>query len=340
MRRLGRAMKGLAFHLAKVLYRDRPLAFSGGGCLRFHPIFKSILRNHLVIMEPTTLYPTLLALFSAFLFALGDQFQNQGLATVDSRVGAVLSIGVSTTFFLVLAPWLLDIERLLHPAVLIFVLVGLFRPGISVNLALVGMRYLGPTLATTLTSTSPFFATAMGVLWLGELITMEVAVGTLVIVLAVMLMAKRGATGRATWPLWALAFPVGAAIIRSGGHVLSKLGMNEVPDPYLASLVTFSVSALTTIIIHRSRREAPSIVWGSAGSLWFMGAGFAFAVAILALNEALLRGTVVQVVPVVSAAPVFIMIMSIAVFQRERITARTVTVIFMVVPAIILISLS
>ncbi|MDA9975813.1 DMT family transporter [Alphaproteobacteria bacterium] len=340
MRRSGRDTKGLAFHWAKVLYHDCPMGCSSGGYPRFYRIFKPILRNHLVIMEPTSLYPILLALFSAFLFALGDQFQNQGLATVDSRVGAVLSIGVSTAFFLVLAPWLLDIERLLHPAVLIFVLVGLFRPGISVNLALVGMRYLGPTLATTLTSTSPFFATAMGVLWLGELITTEVALGTLVIVLAVMLMAKGGAAGGPAWPLWALAFPVGAAIIRSGGHVLSKLGMNEVPDPYLASLVTFAVSALTTIIIHRSRREAPSIVWGSVGSLWFMGAGLAFAVAILALNEALLHGTVVQVVPVVSAAPIFTMIMSIAVFQRERITARTVTVVFMVVPAIFLILLS
>jgi drug/metabolite transporter, DME family len=293
-----------------------------------------------VLLESTALYPIVLALLSAFLFALGDQFQNQGLATMDSRAGAVLSIGVSTVFFLLLAPWLLDFERLLYPAVLIFVLVGLFRPGISVNLALMGMRYLGPTLATTLTSTSPFFATAMGILWLGELITAEVAVGTVVIVLAVMLMAKRGGAGGATWPLWALAFPIGAAIIRSGGHVLSKLGMNEVPDPYLASLVTFAVSALTTIIIHKSRRDAPVIIWKSTGARWFMAGGIAFALAILALNEALLRGTVVQVVPVVSSAPIFIMFMSIAIFRRERITPRTVTVVLMVVPAIILIALA
>jgi drug/metabolite transporter, DME family len=293
-----------------------------------------------VLLESTTLYPILLALISAFLFALGDQFQNQGLATMDSRAGAVLSIGVSTVFFLIIAPWFLDIDNLLHPAVLIFVLVGLFRPGISVNLSLAGMRYLGPTLATTLSSTSPFFATAMGVLWLGELITIEVAIGTVVIVAAMMVMAKRGGGAGATWPLWALAFPLGAAIIRSGGHVLSKLGMNEVPDPYLASLVTFGVSAITTVIIHKSRRAAPVIVWGSAGSRWFMIAGIAFALAILALNEALLRGTVVQVVPVVSSAPVFTMFMSIAIFRREKITPRTVTVVFMVVPAIILIALA
>jgi drug/metabolite transporter, DME family len=293
-----------------------------------------------VPLETTALYPIVLALISAFLFALGDQFQNQGLATTDSRAGAVLSIGTSTVFFLILAPWLLDIDRLLHPAILIFVLVGLFRPGISVNLALAGMRYLGPTLATTLTSTSPFFATAMGILWLGEMITTEVAGGTAVIVLAVMLMAKRGGGGGPTWPLWALLFPIGAAIIRSGGHVLSKIGMNEVPDPYLASLVTFAVSAVTTIIIHKSRRAAPEIIWNSIGSRWFIGAGIAFALAILALNEALLRGTVIHVVPVVSSAPIFTMIMSIVIFRRERITPKTVMVVFMVVSAIIFIALS
>ena len=58
----------------------------------------------LVPLESVALYPIILALISAFLFALGDQFQNQGLATMDSRAGAVLSIGVSTLFIAALAP--------------------------------------------------------------------------------------------------------------------------------------------------------------------------------------------------------------------------------------------
>jgi len=259
---------------------------------------------------------------------------------MDSRAGAVLSIGVSTLFLMALAPWYLEIDRLFHPAVLLFVLIGLFRPAVSINLALAGMRHLGPTIATTLTSTSPLFAAAMGILWLGEQITTEIAVGTVVIVFAVMLLARRDGGIASSWPLWALLFPIGAAIIRSGGHVLSKFGMNALPDPYLVSLVTFTVSAITTIVIHKSRRGAPAIILRSNGARWFMAAGIAFALAILALNEALLRGTIVQVVPVVSAAPIFIMIMSIFIFRRERVTPRTVTVVLMVVPAIILIALA
>ena len=47
---------------------------------------------------------------------------------------------------------------------------GLIRPAISANLSLAGMRYLGPTLATTLASTSPLFGAAFGILWLGEVL--------------------------------------------------------------------------------------------------------------------------------------------------------------------------
>ena len=97
--------------------------------------------------------PVLLALVAAFLFALGAQFQSVGLLTIEPRSGAVITITTSAVLFLLAAPFLLDPAHLLHPAVLTFVLVGLFRPALSANLALAGMKHLGPTLATTLTST-------------------------------------------------------------------------------------------------------------------------------------------------------------------------------------------
>lgn len=298
------------------------------------------IRIRLVLQASTMHLPVLLALVSAVLFAFGDQFQNQGLAYMDSRSGAVISILSSTAFFLAIAPWYLDIDNLLHPAVLIFMAVGLFRPGLSINLALAGIRYLGPTLGTTLTSISPLFGALMGVLFLGEAITVEVAVGTGVIILAIMLLTKRGGGIGTDWPYWALLLPIGAAIIRSGGHVLSKIGMNDVPDPYLASLVTFAVSAVVTSMVQSRRKDRPRFVAGNRGTGWFVAAGVLFGLAVLIFNQALLIGTVVQTIPVVSSAPIFTMILSIVVFRREKITPRTVAVVFMVIPAIIVIALA
>ncbi len=290
------------------------------------------------LSDPST--PVVLALAAAVLFAVGDQFQNQGLIYMDSRAGAALSVGVSAGFFLLLAPFMLDWDNLTQPPVLIFVLIGLFRPGVSVNLAIAGMRYLGPTLSATLTSISPLFASALGILWLGEVLSYETAAGTIVIILAVMLLARRGAAVRASWPLWALALPIGAAIIRSIGHVLSKVGMNEVPDPYIASMVTFTVSSFITLLIHKLRRETPAGTRDRRGVAWVSAAGLSYSFAILALNTALQIGTVVQVVPVVSVAPIFTMLLSVLVFRRERVTPRTITVVFMVVPAVALIAMA
>ena len=115
--------------------------------------------------------PAWLALTSAFLFAVGTQLQYLGVSKVGSRNGATISIASSAVFFWLMAPFLLDGANWQRSAVLIFVLVGLFRPSVSANLAVAAMRYLGPTMATTLSATSPLFGAALGVLWLGESLT-------------------------------------------------------------------------------------------------------------------------------------------------------------------------
>jgi uncharacterized membrane protein len=92
----------------------------------------------------TEYVPPLLALFAAFMFAVGGQFQNLGVQTLDSRTGAAISITFSALMYWVVAPIFMDWSHWLHPAVLIFAAVGLFRPALSANLSVIGIRYLGP----------------------------------------------------------------------------------------------------------------------------------------------------------------------------------------------------
>jgi DME family drug/metabolite transporter len=284
------------------------------------------------------LVPILLSLAAAFLFALGAMFQSLGLANIDSRSGAAITISTSAILFLLAAPFFLNLDHLLHPAVLIFVLVGLFRPAVSANLALAGMRFLGPTLATTLTSTSPLFGVALGILCLGEILTLPTAIGTIVIVLAIMVLTKKDAKIETNWPIWALALPIGAAAIRAFAHVLTKIGMEEVPDAYLAGLVGFVVSALITLCINKFRRGTPSLPWRNPSARWFMAASCCFSLAVIALNTALHQGQVVQIVPIVAASPIFTLILSVTIFRRERITKRVIIAVLMVVPAVALIA--
>ena len=295
-------------------------------------------KNRTVSIVFDSFFPVLLSLLSAFLFALGAQFQSLGLVHMDSRSGAAITISTSAMLYLLVSPFFLNLEYLIEPAILIFVLVGLFRPAVSANLALAGLKFLGPTLSSTLTSTAPLFAVGLGIFFLDEVLNFSIAIGTLVIVLAIMMLAKKDGKISSGWPLWALALPIGAAAIRALAHVLTKVGMEEIPDAYLAGLIGFVVSAIVTLIIHKSRRVSSTISFKNPGTKWFIGASACFSLAVLSLNTALYNGQVIQVIPIVAASPIFTLLLSIGIFRQEVITKRIVLAVFMVVPAVMLIA--
>ena len=200
------------------------------------------------------------------------------------------------------------------------------------------MKFLGPTLSSTLTSTAPLFAVGLGIIFLDEVLNFSIGIGTLVIVLAIMMLAKKDGKISYGWPLWALALPIGAAAIRALAHVLTKVGMEEIPDAYLAGLIGFVVSAIVTVIIHKSRRVSSTISLKNRGTKWFIGASACFSLAVLSLNTALYHGQVIQVIPIVAASPIFTLLLSIGIFRKEVITKRIVLAVFMVIPAVMLIA--
>jgi uncharacterized membrane protein len=153
-------------------------------------------------------------------------------------------------------------------------------------------------------------------------------------------LSKKDSRAQATWPLWALTLPIGAAAVRSLAHVLSKIGMEDIPDPYFAGLIGFSVSAVVTILNQSMRRKSVALQWRNKSLYWFVASGFSYGIAVISLNTALMRGQIVTVVPIVSAAPIFSMLLSIIVFRRENLTARIVLAVFLVVPSVTYIALN
>lgn len=283
--------------------------------------------------------PVMLALTCAFLFALGGQIQSIGLQTMEARTGTMVSIGANAGFYWLLAPWLLNIDYFFTTAVLLFAMIGLIRPAISANLAVAALRHIGPTLTTTLSSTSPLFAAAIGVLILDEMLTWQIIVGTISIIMAIISLAQKDKAVPRTFPIWALALPIGAAFIRSVGHGVTKIGMIEVPDPYFAAMIGASVSFAITFTLWAAKGERHPIKFKTAGPYWFMSAGCVYGFALISLNTALLYGELITVVPIVASAPIFSMLMSIFVFRRERVTLRIFGAVAVVMTSVVLISL-
>ena len=284
--------------------------------------------------------PIAFALAASLLFALGSQFQNIGLERIEPRRGAEISIFATVIFYWLLAPVMLEAAHWSQSAVWIFVVVGLFRPSVAANLAVAAIRYLGPTLSSSMASVSPLFAAAFGVFLLGEDLTWPTVLGTAGIIAAVVMMARRDAKITMGWPLWALFLPIGAALVRSIGHVLTKIGMADIPDPYFAGLVAFSVSSLVVIAARRLRPSARRVPWRSRAPYWFVAGGVLIGIAVLCLNTALLAAPLIAVVPIVAASPIFTMLLSVLIFRREKLSRRIVLAVFMVVASVIFIALN
>jgi DME family drug/metabolite transporter len=282
--------------------------------------------------------PVVLAFASAFLFAVGVQLQNLGLKYGRSQTGALISMLGSTVLFWLFSPWFLQLWYWGTSAVVIFALVGLFRPFLTSNLAIAGIRHLGPTLTSILASTAPVFAAFFAIVILGETLTIPIALGTLTIVLAIGLLARKS-EAKSTWPVWALALPIGAAVLRALGHALTKLGLDIIPDPLFAGLVSYSVSLVIALgSALGQRKRTPARLRWTPGLLWFFCGGIVNGISIWSLNTALNMGEMVKIIPIVALSPVFTLLLGLLVFRRETLTLRIVLALLLIVPGVILVA--
>jgi DME family drug/metabolite transporter len=277
-------------------------------------------------------------LASAFLFALANHFTNMGLERSDARSGTLVSIATSAVAYWLFAPFYLESWYWLTNAALMFAIVGIIRPAISTTLAISSIKMMGPTLTSSLTAATPIFGSIFAILILGERLTSPIAIGTAAVVAGAIVAAWNPKGLKRTWPLWAVALPLGASLIRATGHIVTKYGLLEVDSPSFAVLVGNTVSLGTAVLVFNRERRPLS---GAGGShLCFVAAGIANALSVQFLNNALAIGDVVAVVPIVSATPVFTLLMGFFYFGRETITWRTVGTMALIVPGVILVALS
>jgi DME family drug/metabolite transporter len=276
-------------------------------------------------------------LASALLFALSNHFSHMGLERSDARTGTIVSIATSAIAYWLFAPLFLKGWYWLTAAALLFAMVGFIRPVLSTMLATSSIKLMGPTLTSSLTAVTPIFGAIFAIVILGERMSAPIALGTAAVVAGAIVAAWNPKGLSRTWPLWAIALPLGASLIRATGHIATKYGLLEVDSPSFAVLVGNTVSLGTAVLVF-SRGGRPLLGTGS-GNLWFFAAGICNALSLQFLNNALAAGDVVAVVPIVSATPVFTLLLGLLFFGRERITWRTVATIALIVPGVVLVAL-
>ena len=268
-------------------------------------------------MSETMIGSAMLATIASAFFGIQVHLQNAGFDYVDARAGALINIGATTAIMWALAPFYLQPEVLMSRSVILFALAGLLAPAISLSLMTKSVQLIGPSLSSGLGSASPVFAIVLAVVLLGEVVTSRIAIGTAIVVSGVMLAAYRIRGKPMSWPLWALALPIVAAMMRGSAHALYKLALVELPNPMVGVLVTVSVafSAILLVFLLQGR----SIPRLNRGYTWFGASGAINAVGMVCFIQALAIGQVVTVSPIIAAAPVFTLLTGALIFRRENV---------------------
>lgn len=278
--------------------------------------------------------PQLLALTAALLFALSNQLQSVGIKHADVHSAVLVNIGTAALLYWLASPLYMEWAFWGTTAAFWFALVGIFRPPLSMTMSVLSIRRMGPTLASAFASTAPMFATAFAIVLLGEILTPTIAFGTVAIVAGAIIATLKPAGLKRDWPIWAIGLPLATAAIRAGAHAVTKLGLNELPSALFASQVGFTVGFIvtaTSFVLQRRR-----FTGDLNAHRWFIGAGVCSSFGIFALNTALQKGTVMTVAPIVAAAPIFTLLLSLIVFRRETISWRTVIAIALVFSGVVL----
>ncbi len=281
---------------------------------------------------------TALALLASVFLGTAVVIANVGLRYLDPARGALVSIPSTTAMFWLLALFLFRGEGWNATAFAIFAVVGLVFPALVTFLNFASNRLAGPTVAGTVSSTTPLFAVLGAMLFLSEPLTPAAAAGTAAIVLGVIALTARGADRPRTWAAWVILLPLAGAAVRGGAQAAVKGGLVLWPDPFVAALVGYTVSSVTIFASNRAFVPRASATVDRRGIFWFMAVGLCNGVGVLAMYAALNRGQVSVVSPLVATYPLFTLALSALFLREERFGSRVLLGVALTVAGVVVLA--
>jgi drug/metabolite transporter, DME family len=289
----------------------------------------------------TSIPAELYALVNAFLFALHNLFTKKALRYSNPATGVISSLLINIIFLWGISIVFVPLSSLTSTSILIFVLVGLFQPGLTRLLTYKSIDTLGVALTDPIRATTPLFSAMMAIIFLGETITLPIVVATFMIIAGITLLSWRGGSMKLVGSAVFLWYPIMASALAGATQVVRKFGLAAVPHPFLAAAVT-ATSSLVVSILTLWYVEKSQETWKMNRQCfwWYLAAGITISFGMVCIYYALDLGQVSVVIPIASTGPFFSLILT-AIFLRdvERVTVRIVISAAMIVGGVVLLTL-
>ncbi|MGZ8434291.1 MAG: DMT family transporter [Candidatus Binatia bacterium] len=277
-------------------------------------------------------------LFASFWFALSMVIINRGVLVIDYFRGLLTNLGVNA-LFLWLFIWLfVDRIELWLPANLIFVLVGVFVPGIARFFMFKGMERLGASITSCLTNSTPLFATLFAVSFLQERPSLTNLLGTFSIVVGIVSLSWKGTSK--TWRSRDLLFPLTAAFLFAARDNMVRFGLLKIYSPLVGATIAATTSFLTMSLLYLLFEEKkPPPATARKGYQLFAAAGFLNFLSYAFAYTALSMERVSLISPLINGSSLFVLPLSALLLKDvEKLTPRKVGATVLVIVGVLLIS--
>lgn len=280
------------------------------------------------------------ALSNAFFYALHHLLTKKGLKYSNPPTAVLVTLTVNVAVLWTFSLLFLPVRALYNPAVFIFMLVGLFQPGLTRLLTYKSIDVLGISITDPLRATSPLFGAFFAILLLGEKMTLPILVATVLIVVGIVSLSHRGGTAKQVRFRYVL-LPLIASVLGGFSQVLRKYGLGDIPHPVLAAAVTATTSlAVSSGTLWVTSRRKQILQFNRKSVPFYLAAGAAASLGMASIYSALDLGQVVVVVPISSCGPLFALALS-ALFLRdvERVTVKILLGALLIISGVLLITL-
>lgn len=277
-------------------------------------------------------------LLASFWFALSMVLINRGVLVIDYFRGLLTNLGVNA-LFLWLFLWLF-VERveLWLPANLIFVVVGIFVPGVARFFMFKGMERLGASITSCLTNSTPLFATLFAIGFLGEQPSATNLAGTLSIVAGIVALNWKGTTK--TWRSRDLLFPLTSAFLFGARDNLVRFGLLHIHSPLVGATIAATTSYVTMTLMYLLFEEKkPLQATAKKGFQLFAAAGFLNFLSYAFAYTALQMERVSLISPLINGSSLFVLPLSALLLKDvEQLTPRKIGATLLVIAGVFLIS--
>ena len=252
---------------------------------------------------------------AALCFSIAHILIRRGLVQSNAMTGSFISLSMSAAVLWLLFPFFAPLSALWTPAALIFVVAGIFAPGIGRTLSYVGIEKIGVARSVPIANSSPIFASIFAVIFLAEVWVLQNIVGTLLVISGtiVLSMAK---PAQGEWRKLDVLYPLVGAMAFGASAILRKAGLDYVGIPVMAAAVTAGSAAIFSFILLQIRGGKVAFKLTRTSAAWLFSAGLINTAAMLSVFYALSHGKVVIVEPLVSSNPVLTLLFT-AIFLRD-----------------------